>query len=539
MPHFEFIPAPALPKLAWCARIRRHRDRITVEHGPSVETHPTFFAEGAWNGRYTEGNLAAATMLLGSGGQLQPDGAVFCGTTHTKERLQSVRLGDEVLISNSFAYLLRAANDDVTADYRFYERDFMSAMNGVSRACKSVPTARGQRVRLHYNERIHIDRDLRVRTERYVDGPGFSSYEEYVAEVDVLLRDLAENAAALQRSVRYRPLATISSGYDSPAAAVFARHRGCSEAITFCDARPDYNDVRWGAGDCNDSGADIARYLGIAVKTFRRNDYHHRAFPEAEFIATGNGGDDVVLSVAEDEIAGTMLYTGFLGDILWDCHSDRAHLSRDYAYKDPSGASLNEFRLRVGFIHVPVPLLTFTRHADLDAISRSDTMAPWRVGGDYDRPIPRRLVESLGVPRQLYGQTKKAITQPIWLPVNFRDVLLPASYADLEAYWRRTTGARNLSLQTRLRQRMSPLVIAHGAPMLNRVKRSLNWQARRVHRLTGARVLPVLATDTSQRAASILYGTPAGLKFHWALKKISPRYAGSQLAVPDPATRAA
>lgn len=536
---FEYLTTPALPCLAWCARLSRDSENIFVEHGPGVETQPRLFIEGAWNGRYADGALSDATIVLGSGGQLTSGGAVFCSTTHTKERLQSLRTGHVLMISNSFAYLLRAANDEVDPNYRFYERDFMSAMNGISRARKSVPTAAGRRVRLHYNEKLHVDRGLNVRAERYSDADGFGSYEEYIAGIDSLLRALTDNANAPARRSRYRPLATISTGYDSPAAAVFAQNQGCTEAITFSDARPDYNDVKWNAPDTNDSGAEIASHLGISVSTYRRGDYRSRPFAEAEFIATGNGGDDVVLSVAENALRGTMLYTGFLGDIVWDCQSDRMQLSRDYAYKDPSGASLNEFRLRVGFIHVPVPLLTFTRHSHLDVISRSPEMAPWRVGGDYDRPIPRRLVESRGVPRHLYGQSKKAITQPIWLPTDFRDVLLPDSYADLAAYWHRAATTRNLSLQTRLRQRVSPLVSARYVPLVNRVKRSLNWQATRLERLTGTRLMPPLNASTSQMAASILYGTPAGVKFHWALDKVLPRYAASRLATPGPADRAA
>lgn len=539
MPRFNFIAEPALPKLAWCARITAGSDDILVEHGPWVETHATFFIEGAWNGDYSQGNLSAATMLLGSGGELSPAGAVFCSTTHTKERLQSLRVDDALLISNSFIYLLRAVNDGVDPNYRFYERDFMTSMHGVPRARKSVPTMRGRRVTLHYNEKLNVDRRLNVRSERYADGPSFSTYEDYVAAVDDLLDALTDNANAGERRRNYRPLATISTGYDSPAATVFAQRHGCNEAITFAEARPDYNDPEWNQSDINDSGAEIADHLRVAIKTFRRDDYHRHRFPEAEFIATGNGGDDVVISIAEDELAGTMLYTGFLGDILWDCQSDRPHLSRDYAYKDPSGASLSEFRLRVGFIHIPVPLLTFTRHPDLHVISRSPEMARWRIGGDYDRPVPRRLVESRGVPRHLYGQCKKAITQPIWLPVDFRDVLLAESYADLEAYTRRVVTAADMPLRTRLRQRWSPIARQHCMPLLNRVKRSINWQATRLERITGTRLLPPLNATPVQTSASILYGTPAGLKFHWAVDKVLPRYAASRLRREAAASQAA
>ena len=44
----------------------------------------------------------------------------------------------------------------------------------------------------------------------------------------------------------------------------------------------------------------------------------------------------------------------------------------------------------------------------------SNEMDPYRIGGNYDRPVPRRIVEEAGVARLLFGQTKKAAT-PITL----------------------------------------------------------------------------------------------------------------------------
>src|SRR2546427_8786426 len=37
--------------------------------------------------------------------------------------------------------------------------------------------------------------------------------------------------------------------------------------------------------------------------------------------------------------------------------------------------------------------------------------APWRLGSDYDRPIPRRILEEAGIPRRLFGNRKKAVVR--------------------------------------------------------------------------------------------------------------------------------
>lgn len=529
MLHFRFLPLQSLPTLAWCAKFTRGSDEVLVEHGDWVEARPVLFVEGAWDGAFKMGALSEAQILLGSGAELRGDKVVFCTTTHTKERLQSIRKRNELWISNSFTYLLSAAGESVDVNYRLYERDFMTSLRGIRKARKFVPTAAGRRVRLHYSERIIVDQHLRIQCERYGEPPTFSTFEEYADVVNRLLGELNANATDSERKIRYRPMSTISTGYDSPAATVFALRHGCKEALTFLDARTEYNDPAWGEVDANDSGLEIAKYLGVGVHAFRRNDYDQRNdHPEAEFIATGNGGDDVIMCNAETHLPGTMLYTGFLGDVVWDCNSTHQELSRDYVYKDPSGASFNEFRLRVGFIHVPVPLLTFTRHPEIHRISVSEAMAPWRVGGNYDRPIPRRLVETCGVPRNLYAQTKKAITQPIWLPIDFERTMLPASYNDLLAFVARAEA--QLSVSSRVKKRVAPMVRKWLHPVVAMAKDNINWYDGKQAHLTGRRIFPVLDSSVRQTSFTNVYDTAAGLKFHWAIDKIRPRYQGSTLA---------
>jgi hypothetical protein len=73
------------------------------------------------------------------------------------------------------------------------------------------------------------------------------------------------------------------------------------------------------------------------------------------------------------------------------------------------GVSLQEFRLRVGFIQVPVALFALSCDRSVWEITGSEEMKPWTLGTDYDRPIPRRIAEEAGIPREWFGQKKKAI----------------------------------------------------------------------------------------------------------------------------------
>lgn len=91
---------------------------------------------------------------------------------------------------------------------------------------------------------------------------------------------------------------------------------------------------------------------------------------------------------------------------MWDAG---AHdLSLDIVRGDPTGLALTEWRLWVGFIHCPVPFFGVRNIEHIHRISISEDMKPWSVGGDYDRPICRRVVEGAGVERELFGREKNA-----------------------------------------------------------------------------------------------------------------------------------
>ena len=93
-----------------------------------------------------------------------------------------------------------------------------------------------------------------------------------------------------------------------------------------------------------------------------------------------------------------IVFTGFQGDYVWDARPEPKYLNEEMTGNDTAGLGLTEIRLKSGIINLAVPFMYARRIADLATISAGPTMAPWRVGGDYDRPIPRRLAESAGVP---------------------------------------------------------------------------------------------------------------------------------------------
>ncbi len=428
---FEFIPCETLPRLAWCAEARPHRPLVAVLHGTGVETRAGAFAEGAWSGNHADFNFVEAAAFCGSGAVSYEDRVRFATSTDTLQAIFSLREADRLLVSNSALFLLAMTDDRPDLRYRYYEPDLMSIMRGLNRYVRRIPTARQRWINIHYHCNLNVSSSLEVSTEPKPRPGPFRDFDHYFDFLGETVRAVIGNGRSPARKRgAYRPLATVSSGYDSPACAVLARDAGCSEAVTFTLARPEFESQ-------DDSGAEIARILGLSVSEHSPEEYLGRTdFPEVDFLAAGTGGDDVILACLESKIRGSILITGFHGDKIWERVNYK--VSENILRGDPSGASMHEFRLRTGFINLPVPFLAVVEHPSIHAISNSPHMARWSVGGPYDRPIPRRIAEDAGVPRALFGQKKKAVARPAIgteaLNVELQKVLSPASLQEF-ARW--------------------------------------------------------------------------------------------------------
>jgi len=60
-------------------------------------------------------------------------------------------------------------------------------------------------------------------------------------------------------------------------------------------------------------------------------------------------------------------------------------------------------------------------------------MRPWDIGGDYNRPIARRIVEEAGIPREVFAVRKKAAGVFLHSVENF---LTPLSRKDFQDWLR-------------------------------------------------------------------------------------------------------
>lgn len=411
---FEFVPVPQWPVLAWLARCRRGSDVVTVFHGGRVECTSDWFCEAAWTGPFEDGDFDRTDIVAGSGGRLRDDHVIFVSPGATVDRLQSLETPDGHWVSNSLACLLESTDTAIDSASGRYFYVFRSVVAGLKKYTRAFPTAKGPVQLTYFDNLIWDGRTLAVAPKPGL-GKDFSTFDRYAAFLRQSMRALAENGASSFRACRYDLLSTASSGYDSSTVTVLAREAGARQVLCFDQARR----------GLDDSGEPLAAWLGMTPVVVQRHAWMSSPLPEPAFMAADAHGGDVFFRGAESLLQGKILLTGYHGDKIWDAHTTK--ISPDIVRGDQSGLSLTEYRLTIGLLHTPVSFWGVRQIADICAITHAAEMKPWDLANDYNRPICRRIVESAGVPRDMFGNEKKAT----WVLMGrMKQFLSPASMDD-------------------------------------------------------------------------------------------------------------
>jgi hypothetical protein len=414
---------PDWPVQAWLAEC--YRDYVLVRHGGRVETRDDWFCEAVWDGPFERGDFDQTDIVAGSGGRLRGGRLTFVPAGATVDRLQSITLANDVggraghtLLSNSLACLVAAAGARISPTYRFYKRDFQSVVRGLTKYKRILHTSAGP-CRLWYFHNVEWDGQSLRQSDKPFPQRDFSSFERYHAFLDGTLAAVTENSRDRAREHAMGLIGTMSSGYDSTTVGAMARHHGLREIVTFDEAR----------GGDPDSGVEAARFLGLRPLVVRREAWRQCGpFPEVAFLTADGYGEDRFFLGAEQHLRGKLMLTGFHGDKIWG----KSPYSRDSLVPhpeikrgDPSGLTMTEFRLSAGYINCPVPFWGARQIHEVVAISRDPSMRPWDVPGYYSRPICRRIVETAGVPREVFGIAKRAgsVTERVLTEASKRDYL--------------------------------------------------------------------------------------------------------------------
>lgn len=392
--YFEYNIENKWPTLAWLAICQKGKPSIRIQHGKGVEVKKEWFCEAVWDGSFEEGGFDQTDLVFGSGGRIRDGVPVFVSSGATCDRLQFFRQGDITYISNSLACIKAFSSGWPDISFFEYGKFFLSIEDGIDRYKRIVP--KNGPTLAYYRNLTWNGENLSFCDKPWPERQ-FTSFAAYVDFVKGVLKQIGSNLSSLSRTFRLSPIGNISSGYDSATSSALARSAGLKEVITFKAAR----------GELKDDGFDIAEYLGLQVKMFDRMAWDSSLFVEVPFFAADGEAGELFYTATSEALKSRVMFTGNHGDKMWDVHR-KYGVTPEIRGGGQSGLSLTEYRLVTGTIHVPVPFIGVRNIAEINAISNSPEMDPWDIGGDYNRPICRRILEEAGVPRELFGQEKKA-----------------------------------------------------------------------------------------------------------------------------------
>ncbi|MEP7158790.1 MAG: hypothetical protein ABI797_05140 [Chloroflexota bacterium] len=495
---FEYIVAPELPPLFWVARIRRPLIEVTC--GTSVRREDDAFLEGTWAGGPDLRDAATASTVYATGMVLTGDGPLLIPHHHPEDPVFATTHDGATYASNSIAGLLQYTGQRLDPDFPypdvFWQLGPMKHLDQagepslVSNRRIEIPTIDGVIAGL-YCENYLVAADGQLLDSRKPRERTFVDFADYRSRIHAATRSLFTNANG------YSPIVALSAGYDSTAIAVVASAEGCRRAVGLRTARHHGdNEI------VDDSGAETARRLGLDFTLYDRLAFLARNdLPEAEFLSSGMTGEDVVISALEPQLRRTVLLTGHWGGRMWS-ESWKPSV-RHPPPPELSGNSMTDFRLRVDCVHIALPYFGGLQDPTTSALEDDPTMAPYRVGGYYDRPIARRLAEEAGLPRGSFARSKVAVSQ--LLHRGDRAAYTPATVAAIEGF---------ANAEGRASFRRSYVV--------RRRHRAAIKLARRLG-------LERLVRGLEQRRARAVHfdGEFGGVVFRWAVSVIGPRYAAS------------
>jgi len=415
---------PAWPKLAWVAVLEHGTARVLLRHGSHVELGDGSCVEGVWAGAFEDGGFDRSDLFFGSGIRCRGNRVVFASTSTMLDRLWHCRRGRRIYVANSLPALLACAEISLLDDYQHYAADIATLTKGLHDYKRTIP-GRPSNISLTYYRNLEYDGRNLSEVAKPDTTPTFACYADYHAFLVEVANRLGANLRSPSRKHRIAPLATVSSGYDSGAAAAIAREAGCTQTVSITNASS--------LLPRSDSGQDVAHGLGMACRVYRQTPEAYRR-EETIWSAAGDpAGLNLTVFGYPEPLC--LLLTGYRGDTAWDSYvmDDCAPLSAPTI----AGLSLCEFRLFRGLFHCPVPCWGALHVQQIQTVSLMPEMAPWRLNGDYDRPIPRRILEEAGVPRKAFGLRKKATFAPrsfFWpfttrCAQSFRDYLRERGYS--------------------------------------------------------------------------------------------------------------
>lgn len=405
------ISDSGLPRLAWFGAIEQSTLAVTVFHGADVEVRDNFIVEGVWEGDFELGDFHCAEHFFGSGLILKENNVWLVPSSALVDKLFFCEDDQYFYASNSLICLLAYLDAELDPSNN-YKKQSDSIMAGVDNYDSSFPVLHPKIKQFEQLFYFPLKLSSSGAEKKPTDTPhNFKNYSSYYNAVRQNLKAIRANSESSDRKKRFLAYTTVSRGYDSAATTALAHDLNIRK--TFTSRKSSSTFPTWmNPNAALDDGTDIARGLNLEVSYL---DYEPGDIcgDETLFICPTPAEPEIIFYKAYQELAKnsapSIVFTGYHGDELWSRVLNPRNTNRDIIRGGVSGINLGEARLEAGFINLPVSFMYAREISALHSISNSDEMAPWSIGGDYDRPIARRILEEKGISRSAFGTQKKTV----------------------------------------------------------------------------------------------------------------------------------
>lgn len=413
----------SLPKLGWYAVIDRLAGTVEVECGRFVEVDPApdpqWVVAGLWDGDFAGGAFHQSEHVFGSGLRVDGDDVVVVPAHSTVDRCVYARDGHVWHASNSLVLLLGrlGARLDPERDHRLWGESMCLGVHNYLRQFSVVHPRLTVMSQLIF-EALHLGPGGEA-SFRFHDRPHrFRDFADYVARFSGALTRLWANATDRRRARPMRAVGSASRGYDSGAVLAITRPIVGGPMLSWTAQRsntrvPALVQRLMRADLSDDDGSEIARALGATPRLLDLDFTRLPAELEAWCWATAQISPELafhsLLAEADTHDVPTVFFAGHAGDGVWELGLSELMQSGQLIRGAQSGYALIEARARYGVVECSAPYLFGRSVASTHAVSGAPEMAPWQLRNGYDRPIPRRILEERGVPREAFGWAKKAV----------------------------------------------------------------------------------------------------------------------------------
>lgn len=431
---FKYIEHKALPKLGWCMKVKKGVREVPVYVGEYVEGYQDWFVSGVWDGPFLKADFENADFLCATAVKRNADGLTVYSPTHERQRFCYIRYEEELLFSNSIPLLLAVSGEKFDVDYDQYEKILCSILDGTKDYGREIPLADGQVMYQIFCADITVDEALQMTYTRKAKHRDFVDFDDYYNTLVAMCARVRDNGLDENRKQKYSLTTTASAGYDSSTCAAIAKKVGCDTLLTFKGGKYDA-----------DSAVEIGKQLGYGNIIERgHHDFRYKKnLIDAEFFVSGDIGAYLQFSAFEDDFADHIVFSGTSGSYIWDKDADVNEDSvRNHYNYFTSNLSFAENALIKGYIFFPMPLYGSSAVCSIQKITNSPEMEPWTLHTGYDRPICRRILETSGVKREMFGHVKYGGGFSLARNFTFKQIRPKMSHAGYDAFcaWLRVPG---------------------------------------------------------------------------------------------------